>query len=59
MNRGFSLLELLVVVAVLGILAGMAVAHAGRDRDRQQLLSAMRSLRVGLDRGRMAAERQR
>ena len=59
MNRGFSLIELLLVVALLGILAGVAVAHAGRDRERLQLLSAMRSLRVGLDRGRMAAERQR
>ena len=59
MSRGFSVLELLVVVAVLAILAGMGVAHAGRDRERLQLLSAMRSLRVGLDRGRMAAERQR
>ena len=59
MSRGFTVLELLVVVAVLAILAGMGVAHAGRDRDRLQLLSAMRSLRIGLDRGRMAAERQR
>jgi prepilin-type N-terminal cleavage/methylation domain-containing protein len=59
MSRGFTVLELLVVVAVLAILAGMGVAHAGRDRERLQLLSAMRSLRIGLDRGRMAAERQR
>ena len=59
MSRGFTVLELLVVVAVLGILAGMGVAHAGRDRERLQLLSTMRSLRLGLDRGRMAAERSR
>ena len=55
--NGFSLLELLVVIAVLGLLAGAALAQPGRDRERMQLTAALRRVQVGLDRGRMAAER--
>jgi len=55
--NGFSLLELLVVIAILGLLAGAALAQPGRDRERLQLTAALRRVQVGLDRGRMAAER--
>ena len=55
--NGFSLLELLVVIVILGLLAGVALAHPGRDRERLQLTAALRRVQVGLDRGRMAAER--
>ena len=55
--NGFSLLELLVVIVILGLLAGAALAHPGRDRERMQLTAALRRVQVGLDRGRMAAER--
>ena len=55
MNRGFSLLELLIALAVLGSLASMGMASHGRDRQRLELESALRRVRVGLDRGRMAA----
>ena len=55
---GFSLLELLVTVVIVGILATTALAHPGRDRERLALEVGLRRLRMGLDRGRMAAERQ-
>ena len=55
---GFSLLELLVTVVIVGILATTALAHPGRDRERLALEVGLRRLRTGLDRGRMAAERQ-
>ena len=55
--NGFSLPELLVVIAIVGILASAAMAHSGRDRERVQLTTALRRLQIGLDRGRMAAER--
>ena len=56
-NGGFTLLELLVVVAVVGILASTALARPSRQQAQQQLDIAMRRLRIGLDRGRLAAER--
>ena len=54
---GFSLVELLVVIAIVGILASAAFAQSCRDRERVQLTTALRRLQIGLDRGRMAAER--
>ena len=55
---GFSLLESLVTVVIVGILATTALATPGRDRERLALEVGLRRLRTGLDRGRMAAERQ-
>jgi prepilin-type N-terminal cleavage/methylation domain-containing protein len=55
---GFSLLELLVTVVIVGILATAVLAQPGRDRDRLALEVGLRRLRMGLDRGRMAAQRQ-
>ena len=57
--NGFSLLECLVVVALLGILATLAIPSSSAVQRRLELDSALRRLRVGLDRGRMAAERDR
>ena len=56
---GFSLVECLVVVALLGILATLAMPSSRALQQRLQLDSGLRRLRVGLDRGRMAAERDR
>lgn len=57
--NGFSLLECLVVVALLGILATLAIPSSSFVQQRLELDSGLRRLRVGLDRGRMAAERNR
>ena len=57
MTRGFTLAEALMAVAVLGILASLAIASPQQQRQQLELESGLRRLRVGLDRGRMAAER--
>ena len=57
--NGFSLLECLVVVGLLGILATLAIPSSSAVQRRLELDSGLRRLRVGLDRGRMAAERDR
>ena len=57
--NGFSLVECLLVVALLGILATLAIPSSSAVQRRLELDSGLRRLRVGLDRGRMAAERDR
>ena len=57
--NGFSLVECLVVVALLGILATLAIPSSTALQRRLELDSGLRRLRVGLDRGRMAAQRDR
>ena len=57
--NGFSLVECLVVIALLGILATLAIPSSSAVQRRLELDSGLRRLRVGLDRGRMAAERDR
>ena len=54
-HGGFSLLELLVVIAVIGILATSVLARPSQRQAQQQVEIALRRLRVGLDRGRLAA----
>ena len=56
---GFSLVECLLVVALLGILATLAIPSSSAVQRRLELDSGLRRLRVGLDRGRMAAQRER
>ena len=57
--NGFSLLECLVVVALLGILATLGIPSSSAVQRRLELDSGLRRLLVGLDRGRMAAQRDR
>ena len=57
--NGFSLVECMVVVALLGILVTLAIPSSSAVQRRLELDSGLRRLRVGLDRGRMAAERDR
>ena len=58
-NHGFSLLECLVVVALLGTLATLVIPSSNAVQRRLELDSGLRRLWVGLDRGRMAAQRDR
>ena len=55
--NGFSLVECLVVVALLGILVTLAIPSSSAVQRRLELDSGLRRLRLGLDRGRMAAQR--
>ena len=57
--NGFSLVECLVVVALLAILVTLAIPSSSAVQRRLDLDSGLRRLRMGLDRGRMAAERNR
>ena len=57
--NGFSLMECLVVLALLGILATLAIPSSSAVQRRLELDSGLRRLQVGLERGRMAAERNR
>lgn len=57
MSRGFSLVELMVTIAVAAVLASTVLVRPGLQQQRLELETAMRRLRVGLDRARLAAER--
>ena len=54
---GFSLIELLVAVVMLGVLASIAIASPAAVKHNLDLETGLRRLRIGVDRGRMAAER--
>ena len=56
-SAGFSLVELMVTVAVGGIIASLAVPNSAADRDRLQLDATARRLQLGLERARLAARR--
>jgi prepilin-type N-terminal cleavage/methylation domain-containing protein len=57
-SGGFSLIELLVVVAVLTILALLAFGFEREALARLQVEAAARRVLLGLERGRAAAERE-
>ena len=56
-GAGFSLVELMVTVAVMGMIASLVVPNSRPDRDRLQLDAAARRLQLGLERARLAARR--
>lgn len=55
---GFSLVEALVTLSVLGILALLGLGHGREELARLQVEMAARRLMVGVERGRDAAERR-
>ena len=56
-SAGFSLVELMVTVAVMGLIASLALLSTATDRDRLQLDAAARRLQLGLERARLVARR--
>ena len=56
-SPGFSLVELMVTVAVVAIIASLALPNTAADRDRLQLDAAARRLQLGLERARLVARR--
>ena len=48
-SAGFSLVELMVTVAVVGIIASLALPNSASDRDQLQLDAAARRLQLGLE----------
>ena len=56
-RNGFTLVELMVAVAIVGIVCGIGLVHAGADGDRLQLEAAARRLQLGLQRARLSARR--
>ncbi|MFL0769929.1 MAG: type II secretion system protein [Prochlorococcus sp.] len=56
--RGFSLMELMVAVAILAILASLSLGHVS-DHRRLEVDAAARRLGLGLERARLSARRLR
>ena len=56
-RNGFTLVELMMAVALVGIICSIGLVHAGADRDRLQLDAAARRLQLGLQRARLSARR--
>ena len=56
---GFTLLECLVAVALLGVLASLSMPSTMATKPRLILETSLRRVQVGLDRGRIAARRDR
>ena len=56
-NAGFSLLELMVTIALVGIMASLSIPNSAAERDRLQLDAAARRLQLGLERARLSGRR--
>jgi type II secretory pathway pseudopilin PulG len=57
-SQGFTLVEALLATSLLLILAGISLVPARESLARQRLETATRRVLLGLDRGRLAAERR-
>lgn len=54
---GFTAVELLVVIAILAVLAAISFQHGGELLARQRLESSTRRIAIGIERGRLVAQR--
>lgn len=54
-GRGFTFVELMVVVGILGLMASLAVFQVTRNRDQVQLARSVASLRAEVERARALA----
>ncbi|MEI6616598.1 MAG: GspH/FimT family protein, partial [Cyanobium sp. ELA507] len=57
-SEGLTLLEVLLVVAVIGILGALGISFSAEALARQRVEAATRRVLLGLERGRLAAERR-
>ena len=57
MKKGFSLIELLIVIAIMGILAAMGTALQQRAVQRARIQSATAQLAADLERARSSAQK--
>ncbi|MCP9807943.1 GspH/FimT family pseudopilin [Cyanobium sp. HWJ4-Hawea] len=57
-RAGFSSVELVVVIAIVAILAAISFQQGGEVLARQRLESSTRRLAIGIERGRLAAQRK-
>lgn len=58
-SKGFTLLELLLVLAIAGLLAGSAIISVGRLHDRAIFKNSLRTVQAGLRQARMLSISQR
>ena len=56
-NSGFTIMELLTAIAIVGILSAIAIPNMISWRNNMQFNSAVRTVKISIDRARMAAIR--
>ena len=55
-QKGFTLIEILVVIAIIGILASVVIAVMGNSRDKARAASAMTSMKSMINAAQLASD---